>query len=172
MRLIPSNTSNSGYEFNVNSDEAYFVIAQKNTETLTKEKIDELKNKVNEVKKVISETSDVSVAKSNLEAELVKIEKTLKRQKPSLNTIIMHLEVLDTNLKAIKSNKTANLKYLQDNAKSLIGIVNSDVLHSLLTSKKLAKLEDLKNKVNSSYNDGEQLAKNIKELQNELNNLE
>ena len=78
MRLIPSSTSSSGYEFNVNSDEAYFVIAQKNTETLTKEKIDELKNKVNEVKKVISETSDVSVAKSNLEAELVKIEKTLK----------------------------------------------------------------------------------------------
>ena len=84
----------------------------------------------------------------------------------------MHLEVLDTNLKAIKSNKTANLKYLQDNAKPLIGIVNSDVLHSLLTSKKLAKLEDLKNKVNSSYNDDEQLSKNIKELQNELNNLE
>lgn len=172
LRLIPSNTSNSGYEFNVNSDEAYFVIAQKNTETLTKEKIDELKNKVNEAKKVISETSDISVAKSNLEAELVKIEKTLKRPKPNLNTIIMHLEVLDTNLKAIKSNKTANLKYLQDNAKPLIGIVNSDVLHSLLTSKKLAKLEDLKNKVNSSYNDDEQLSKNIKELQNELNNLE
>ncbi|MGX7112689.1 NEAT domain-containing protein [Gemella cuniculi] len=172
LRLIPSSKLKDGYEFNVNSDEAYFVIAKKDTKTLSAEKINELKEKVEEVKKAIASTTNISTAKSNLETELTKIEKTLKRKTIPLNTVLLHLETLDSNLKTLKSDKTADLAYLQKNAAALTKIVDSKILSDLLTTNKLAKLQELKNKVNSSLNTAADLAKNLKDLQNELNNLE
>ena len=110
LRLIPSTPSKKGVEFNVNSDEAYFVIAEKDSQILKKEKIMELNNKVSETEKILSDTSTISTAKANLEAELEKIKKTIARPKASLSSIVLHLENLDINLKKLKSEKNTDLK--------------------------------------------------------------
>ena len=171
LRLIPSTPSKKGVEFNVNSDEAYFVIAEKDSQILKKEKIMELKNKVSETEKILSDTSTISTAKANLEAELEKIKKTLARPKASLSSIVLHLENLDINLKKLKSEKNTDLKYLQNNFESLTNIVNSDILSQLLTKEKLEELKALVSKTNNSLNDASSLQNNIKELYESLNNL-
>ena len=171
LRLIPSTPSKKGVEFNVNSDEAYFVIAEKDSQILKKEKIMELNNKVSEIEKILSDTSTISTAKANLEAELEKIKKTLARPKASLSNIVLHLENLDINLKKLKSEKNTDLKYLQNNFKNLTHIVNSDILSQLLTKEKLEELKALVSKTNNSLNDALSLQNNIKELYESLNNL-
>ena len=171
LRLIPSTPSKKGVEFNVNSDEAYFVIAEKDSQILKKEKIMELNNKVSETEKILSDTSTISTAKANLEAELEKIKKTLARPKASLSSIVLHLENLDINLKKLKSEKNTDLKYLQNNFESLTNIVNSDILSQLLTKEKLEELKALVSKTNNSLNDASSLQNNIKELYESLNNL-
>ena len=171
LRLIPSTPSKKGVEFNVNSDEAYFIIAEKDSQILKKEKIMELKNKVSETEKILSDTSTISTAKANLEAELEKIKKTLARPKASLSSIVLHLENLDINLKKLKSEKNTDLKYLQNNFESLTNIVNSDILSQLLTKEKLEELKALVSKTNNSLNDASSLQNNIKELYESLNNL-
>ena len=171
LRLIPSTPSKKGIEFNVNSDEAYFVIAEKDSQILKKEKIMELNNKVSETEKILSDTSTISTAKANLEAELEKIKKTLARPKASLSSIVLHLENLDINLKKLKSEKNTDLKYLQNNFESLTNIVNSDILSQLLTKEKLEELKALVSKTNNSLNDALSLQNNIKELYESLNNL-
>ena len=171
LRLIPSTPSKKGVEFNVNSDEAYFVIAEKDSQILKKEKIMELNNKVSEIEKILSDTSTISTAKANLEAELEKIKKTLARPKASLSNIVLHLENLDINLKKLKSEKNTDLKYLQNNFENLTHIVNSDILSQLLTKEKLDELKALVSKTNNSLNDALLLQNNIKELYESLNNL-
>ena len=171
LRLIPSTPSKKGVEFNVNSDEAYFVIAEKDSQILKKEKIMELNNKVSETEKILSDTSTISTAKANLEAELEKIKKTLARPKASLSSIVLHLENLDINLKKLKSEKNTDLKYLQNNFENLTHIVNSDILSQLLTKEKLDELKALVSKTNNSLNDALSLQNNIKELYESLNNL-
>ena len=171
LRLIPSTPSKKGVEFNVNSDEAYFVIAEKDSQILKKEKIMELNNKVSETEKILSDTSTISTAKANLEAELEKIKKTLARPKASLSSIVLHLENLDINLKKLKSEKNTDLKYLQNNFENLTHIVNSDILSQLLTKEKLEELKALVSKTNNSLNDALSLQNNIKELYESLNNL-
>ena len=171
LRLIPSTPSKKGVEFNVNSDEAYFVIAEKDSQILKKEKIMELNNKVSETEKILSDTSTISTAKANLEAELEKIKITLARPKASLSNIVLHLENLDINLKKLKSEKNTDLKYLQNNFESLTNIVNSDILSQLLTKEKLEELKALVSKTNNSLNDALSLQNNIKELYESLNNL-
>ena len=171
LRLIPSTPSKKGVEFNVNSDETYFVIAEKDSQILKKEKIMELKNKVSETEKILSDTSTISTAKANLEAELEKIKKTLARPKASLSSIVLHLENLDINLKKLKSEKNTDLKYLQNNFENLTTIVNSDILSQLLTKEKLEELKALVLKTNNSLNDALSLQNNIKELYESLNNL-
>ena len=171
LRLIPSTPSKKGVEFNVNSDEAYFVIAEKDSQILKKEKIMELNNKVSETEKILSDTSTISTAKANLEAELEKIKKTLARPKASLSNIVLHLENLDINLKKLKSEKNTDLKYLQNNFENLTHIVNSDILSQLLTKEKLEELKALVSKTNNSLNDALSLQNNIKELYESLNNL-
>ena len=171
LRLIPSTPSKKGVEFNVNSDEAYFVIAEKDSQILKKEKIMELNNKVSEIEKILSDTSTISTAKANLEAELEKIKKTLARPKASLSNIVLHLENLDINLKKLKSEKNTDLKYLQNNFENLTHIVNSDILSQLLTKEKLEELKALVSKTNNSLNDALSLQNNIKELYESLNNL-
>ena len=171
LRLIPSTPSKKGVEFNVNSDEAYFVIAEKDSQILKKEKIMELNNKVSETEKILSDTSTISTAKANLEAELEKIKKTLARPKASLSNIVLHLENLDINLKKLKSEKNTDLKYLQNNFENLTNIVNSDILSQLLTKEKLEELKALVSKTNNSLNDALSLQNNIKELYESLNNL-
>ena len=171
LRLIPSTPSKKGVEFNVNSDEAYFVIAEKDSQILKKEKIMELNNKVSETEKILSDTSTISTAKANLEAELEKIKKTLARPKTSLSNIVLHLENLDINLKKLKSEKNTDLKYLQNNFENLTNIVNSDILSQLLTKEKLEELKALVSKTNNSLNDALSLQNNIKELYESLNNL-
>ena len=171
LRLIPSTPSKKGVEFNVNSDEAYFVIAEKDSQILKKEKTIELNNKVSETEKILSDTSIISTAKANLEAELEKIKKTLARPKASLSNIVLHLENLDINLKKLKSEKNTDLKYLQNNFENLTHIVNSDILSQLLTKEKLEELKALVSKTNNSLNDALSLQNNIKELYESLNNL-
>ena len=171
LRLIPSTPSKKGVEFNVNSDEAYFVIAEKDSQILKKEKIMELNNKVSETEKILSDTSTISTAKANLEAELEKIKITLARPKASLSNIVLHLENLDINLKKLKSEKNTDLKYLQNNFENLTNIVNSDILSQLLTKEKLEELKALVSKTNNSLNDALSLQNNIKELYESLNNL-
>ena len=171
LRLIPSTPSKKGVEFNVNSDEAYFVIAEKDSQILKKEKIMELNNKVSETEKILSDTSTISTAKANLEAELEKIKKTLARPKASLSNIVLHLENLDINLKKLKSEKNTDFKYLQNNFENLTNIVNSDILSQLLTKEKLEELKALVSKTNNSLNDALSLQNNIKELYESLNNL-
>ena len=171
LRLIPSTPSKKGVEFNVNSDEAYFVIAEKDSQILKKEKIMELNNKVSETEKILSNTSTISTAKANLEAELEKIKITLARPKASLSNIVLHLENLDINLKKLKSEKNTDLKYLQNNFENLTHIVNSDILSQLLTKEKLEELKALVSKTNNSLNDALSLQNNIKELYESLNNL-
>ena len=171
LRLIPSTPSKKGVEFNVNSDEAYFVIAEKDSQILKKEKIMELNNKVSETEKILSNTSTISTAKANLEAELEKIKITLARPKASLSNIVLHLENLDINLKKLKSEKNTDLKYLQNNFENLTNIVNSDILSQLLTKEKLEELKALVSKTNNSLNDALSLQNNIKELYESLNNL-
>ena len=171
LRLIPSTPSKKGVEFNVNSDEAYFVIAEKDSQILKKEKTIELNNKVSETEKILSDTSIISTAKANLEAELEKIKKTLARPKTSLSNIVLHLENLDINLKKLKSEKNTDLKYLQNNFENLTNIVNSDILSQLLTKEKLDELKALVSKTNNSLNDALSLQNNIKELYESLNNL-
>ena len=171
LRLIPSTPSKKGIEFNVNSDEAYFVIAEKNSQILKNEKTIELKNKVNEIEKILSETNVISTAKSNLEAELEKIKKTLAKPKVSLSTLVLHLENLDINQKKLKLEKTTDIKYLQHNFKTLTNIVNSDILTQLLTKNKLDELKSLVSKSNNSLNNASSLQNNIKELYESLNNL-
>ena len=171
LRLIPSTPSKKGVEFNVNSDEAYFVIAEKDSQILKKEKIMELNNKVSETEKILSDTSTISTAKANLEAELEKIKKTLARPKASLSSIVLHLENLDINLKKLKSEKNTDLKYLQNNFENLTTIVNSDILSQLLTKEKLEELKALVSKTNNSLNDALSLQNNIKGLYESLNNL-
>ena len=171
LRLIPSTPSKKGVEFNVNSDEAYFVIAEKDSQILKKEKIMELNNKVSETEKILSDTSTISTAKANLEAELEKIKKTLAKPKASLSSIVLHLENLDINLKKLKSEKNTDLKYLQNNFENLTNIVNSDILSQLLTKEKLEELKALVSKTNNSLNDALSLQNNIKELYESLNNL-
>ena len=171
LRLIPSTPSKKGVEFNVNSDEAYFVIAEKDSQILKKEKTIELNNKVSEIEKILSDTSTISTAKANLEAELEKIKKTLARPKASLSSIVLHLENLDINLKKLKSEKNTDLKYLQNNFENLTNIVNSDILSQLLTKEKLDELKALVSKTNNSLNDALSLQNNIKELYESLNNL-
>ena len=171
LRLIPSTPSKKGVEFNVNSDEAYFVIAEKDSQILKKEKTIELNNKVRETEKILSDTSTISTAKANLEAELEKIKKTLARPKASLSNIVLHLENLDINLKKLKSEKNTDLKYLQNNFENLTNIVNSDILSQLLTKEKLDELKALVSKTNNSLNDALSLQNNIKELYESLNNL-
>ena len=171
LRLIPSTPSKKGVEFNVNSDEAYFVIAEKDSQILKKEKIMELNNKVSETEKILSDTSTISTAKANLEAELEKIKITLARPKASLSSIVLHLENLDINLKKLKSEKNTDLKYLQNNFENLTNIVNSDILSQLLTKEKLEELKALVSKTNNSLNDALSLQNNIKKLYESLNNL-
>ena len=171
LRLIPSTPSKKGVEFNVNSDEAYFVIAEKDSQILKKEKIMELNNKVSETEKILSNTSTISTAKANLEAELEKIKITLARPKASLSNIVLHLENLDINLKKLKSEKNTDLKYLQNNFENLTNIVNSEILSQLLTKEKLEELKALVSKTNNSLNDALSLQNNIKELYESLNNL-
>ena len=171
LRLIPSTPSKKGVEFNVNSDESYFVIAEKDSQILKKEKTIELNNKVRETEKILSDTSTISTAKANLEAELEKIKKTLARPKASLSNIVLHLENLDINLKKLKSEKNTDLKYLQNNFENLTHIVNSDILSQLLTKEKLEELKALVSKTNNSLNDALSLQNNIKELYESLNNL-
>ena len=171
LRLIPSTPSKKGIEFNVNSDEAYFVIAEKNSQILKNEKTIELKNKVNEIEKILSETNVISTAKSNLEAELEKIKKTLAKPKVSLSTLVLHLENLDINQKKLKLEKTTDIKYLQHNFKTLTNIVNSDILTQLLTKNKLDELKSLVSKSNNSLNNASSLQNNVKELYESLNNL-
>ena len=171
LRLIPSTPSKKGVEFNVNSDEAYFVIAEKDSQILKKEKIMELNNKVSETEKILSDTSTISTAKANLKAELEKIKITLARPKASLSNIVLHLENLDINLKKLKSEKNTDLKYLQNNFENLTNIVNSDILSQLLTKEKLEELKALVSKTNNSLNDALSLQNNIKELYESLNNL-
>ena len=171
LRLFPSTPSKKGVEFNVNSDEAYFVIAEKDSQILKKEKIMELNNKVSETEKILSDTSTISTAKANLEAELEKIKITLARPKASLSNIVLHLENLDINLKKLKSEKNTDLKYLQNNFENLTNIVNSDILSQLLTKEKLEELKALVSKTNNSLNDALSLQNNIKELYESLNNL-
>ena len=171
LRLIPSTPSKKGVEFNVNSDEAYFVIAEKDSQILKKEKIMELNNKVSETEKILSDTSTISTAKANLEAELEKIKITLARPKASLSNIVLHLENLDINLKKLKSEKNTDLKYLQNNFENLTNIVNSDILSQLLTKEKLEELKALVSKTNNSLNNALSLQNNIKELYESLNNL-
>ena len=171
LRLIPSTPSKKGVEFNVNSDEAYFIIAEKDSQILKKEKIMELNNKVSETEKILSDTSTISTAKANLETELEKIKKTLTRPKASLSSIVLHLENLDINLKKLKSEKNTDLKYLQNNFENLTHIVNSDILSQLLTKEKLEELKALVSKTNNSLNDALSLQNNIKELYESLNNL-
>ena len=171
LRLIPSTPSKKGVEFNVNSDEAYFVIAEKDSQVLKNEKTIELKNKVNEIEKILSETNVISTAKSNLEAELEKIKKTLAKPKVSLSTLVLHLENLDINQKKLKLEKTTDIKYLQNNFKTLTNIVNSDILTQLLTKNKIDELKSLVSKSNNSLNDASALQNNIKELYESLNNL-
>ena len=171
LRLIPSTPSKKGVEFNVNSDEAYFVIAEKDSQILKKEKIMELNNKVSETEKILFDTSTISTTKANLEAELEKIKITLARPKASLSNIVLHLENLDINLKKLKSEKNTDLKYLQNNFENLTNIVNSDILSQLLTKEKLEELKVLVSKTNNSLNDALSLQNNIKELYESLNNL-
>ena len=171
LRLIPSTPSKKGVEFNVNSDEAYFVIAEKDSQILKKEKIMELNNKVSETEKILSDTSTISTAKANLEAELEKIKITLARPKASLSNIVLHLENLDINLKKLKSEKNTDLKYLQNNFENLTNIANSDILSQLLTKEKLEELKALVLKTNNSLKDALSLQNNIKELYESLNNL-
>ena len=171
LRLIPSTPSKKGVEFNVNSDEAYFVIAEKDSQILKKEKIMELNNKVSETEKILSDTSTISTTKANLEAELEKIKITLARPKASLSNIVLHLENLDINLKKLKSEQNTDLKYLQNNFENLTNIVNSDILSQLLTKEKLEELKALVSKTNNSLNDALSLQNNIKELYESLNNL-
>ena len=155
----------------MNSDEAYFVIAEKDSQKLKNEKTIELKNKVNEIEKILSETNVISTAKSNLEAELEKIKKTLAKPKVSLSALVLHLENLDINQKKLNLEKTTDIKYLQDNFKTLTNIVNSDILTQLLTKNKLDELKSLVSKSNNSLNDASSLQNNIKELYESLNNL-
>ena len=171
LRLIPTTSSKKGLEFNINSDESYLVIAEKDENTVKNEKISELKNKVIEVNKVLAETTIISTSKSNLEAELEKINNTLSRPKLNLSNIVLHIENLDINLKKLKSEKTTDIKYLQKNAQTLKNIVDSEILSTLLTTEKLSELHILKNKLDNSLNNPSELQENIKKLQESLNTL-
>ncbi len=101
LRPVPTTAtvSKSTLQFNVNSDEAYFVIAEKDTKALTEEKVAELKEKAEEAEKILAETTSISTAKSNLEAELQKVKKKIKKNSFTLNAVLLHLENMDKNFK-------------------------------------------------------------------------